>query len=85
MSSNNVVFVMKQIKKWHVLAWVEYHVFYSGCADDIPIEPNYADKYYKKFTDRSNALVYAHDVVNEIDVECAEEGFPGVEYGVWEI
>jgi len=62
-----------------------YHVFYSGCADNTPQSPDYTDKYYKRFEDRSNALTYAHDMVNKIDKESYVEGFSGVEYGVCEI
>lgn len=77
MSSNNIVWCMSYQGKWHV--------FYSGCADNTPTEPDYKDKHYKKFKYRSNALLSAHDVVNKIERE-AEQGWGlGVEYGVCEI
>ena len=77
MSSNNVVWVMPY--KGYL------HVFYSGCFDDDPVEPDYKDKYYKMFGDRSKALTYAHDIVNKIDEESLLDGMPGVEYGVCEV
>jgi len=61
------------------------HVFYSGCVDNIPTEPDTEDKYYKMFGDRSKALTYAHDVVKEINQESYAEGYAGVEYGVCEL
>ena len=77
MSANNVVLCMKYEGS--------YHVFYSGCADNDPKEPDYDNEYYKNFMDRIKALIYAHDTVNEIDKECNDVGFSGVEYGVMEI
>ncbi len=77
MSSNNVV--------WCMLYNKSYHVFYSGCADNTPNKPDYKDKRYMKFKYRSNALLYAHDVVEHINKESYDEGFAGVEYGVAEI
>jgi len=77
MSSNNVVWVFPY--KGYL------HVFYSGCIDNEPKEPDYDNKYYKMFGDRAKALTYAHDVVNKIDRESYAEGFPGIEYGVVEL
>ncbi len=77
MSSNNLVWCMSYKGK--------YHVFYSGCADNTPKEPDYTDKHYKEFEYRRNALVYAHNVVNRIGEEAYCQGFSGVEYGVCEI
>ena len=77
MSSNNVVWVM--------LYRGNFHVFYSGCFDDDPIEPDFKNEWYGRFPNREDALVYAHDVVNKINEECLEEGYAGVEYGVCEV
>lgn len=77
MSSNNVVWVMKYGRL--------YHVFYSGCYDNDPIEPDYDNRYYQKFDYRSEALEYAHDVVNQINKESHLTGMFGVEYGVQEL
>ena len=77
MSSNNVVWVMSY--KGYL------HVFYSGCIDNEPTEPDIDDEYYKMFGDRSKALTYAHDVVKKINKESYAEGFAGVEYGVCEL
>ena len=77
MSANNVVCCMLYNKA--------YHVFYSGCIDNTPTEPDYKDSAYKKFKYRPNALLYAHNVVNKINEESAKQGFTGVEYGVCEI
>ncbi len=77
MSANNVV--------WCMLYKKAYHVFYSGCMDNTPTEPDYKDKNYFKFSNRRNALLYAHNVVNNIDELSLQEGFVGVEYGVCEI
>lgn len=62
-----------------------YHVFYSGCADNTPKEPDREDSRYQNFRYRSNALVYAHDVVGFINNKSSKHGFVGVEYGVVEI
>jgi len=77
MSSNNVVWVMPY--RGYI------HVFYSGCIDNTPTKPDVNDKYYKLFGTRSGALMYAHNVVDKIDKESWNEGFPGVEYGVCEV
>jgi len=77
MSSNNVVWVMSY--KGYL------HVFYSGCIDNEPTEPDIDDEYYKMFGDRSKALTYAHDVVKKINKESYAEGFADVEYGVCEL
>ncbi|KKM03600.1 hypothetical protein LCGC14_1772830 [marine sediment metagenome] len=77
MSANNVVWCAKYKGSWHV--------FYSGCMDNTPAEPDYKDKRYSEFKYRSNALLYAHDVVDDINKESLKEGFVGVEYGVCEI
>jgi len=77
MSANNVVWVMKYKQS--------YHVFYSGCMDNTPTEPDYKDKYYKEFKFRPNALLHAHNVVNKINELSLQEGFTYVEYGVCEI
>ncbi len=77
MSANNVVWVMLYKKI--------YHVFYSGCMDNTPIEPDYKDQYYTKYYKRRDGLEYAHNIVNKINRESYEEGFVGVEYGVCEI
>ncbi len=61
MSANNVVWVMKYGRL--------YHVFYSGCFDNTPTEPDYKDKYYDRFDYRKDALEYGHDIVNKIYVE----------------
>ncbi len=77
MSANNVVWCAKYKGSWHV--------FYSGCMDNTPTEPDYKDKRYSEFKYRSNALLYAHDVVDDINKESLKEGFVGVEYSVCEI
>ena len=77
MSSNNVVWVMPYRGN--------FHVFYSGCFDNDPIEPDYENQYYDIFFNRAEALVYAHDVVSKINEESYAEGYAGVEYGVCEV
>ena len=77
MSANNIVWCMKYDES--------YHVFYSGCADNTPTEPDYKDKYYKNCKYRPDALLYAHDVVNKIDKDYLKDGYIGVEYGVCEL
>ena len=74
MSSNNVVWVMYHKKFWHV--------FYSGCFDNLPALPDYSDKWYKAFLFKKGALDYAHEVCEEIDEVARFEGYSGVEYGV---
>ena len=74
MSANNVVWVMKY-KGF-------FHVFYSGCMDNTPKEPDYEDKYYAEFKTRTQALNYANTVVWAINDEAYKEGHVGVEYGV---
>ena len=74
MSANNVVWIMRHEGLWHV--------FYSGCFDNTPKEPDYDDEYYNSFENKWIASIYANAVVEAIDKECAEDGFIGVEYGV---
>lgn len=77
MSANNLVWCMSYKGSWHV--------FYSGCADIDPKEPDYKDQYYGVFGYRNSALLYAHDILNKINKESYKAGFAGVEYGVCEI
>jgi len=77
MSANNIVWSME----YNSL----FHVFYSGCADNTPTKPDFFDKYYKSFMERKDALEYAHDIVNKIDIESELTGTIGVEYGVCEL
>ena len=77
MSANNVI--------WSMDFHGNFHVFYSGCFDNDPTVPDYEDQYYKSFTNRKDALVYAHDIVRKIDAESYEDGYIGVEYGVCEV
>ena len=62
-----------------------WHVFYSGCMDNTPTVPYYEDEYYNSFEKKSVASIYARAVVRDIDEECAEDGYIGVEYGVCEV
>lgn len=77
MSANNVV--------WCMLYKEYYHVFYSGCMDNTPTEPDYKNRHHKAFKYRSQALLYAHDVLNQIDEEAGKGWGRCVEYGVCEI
>jgi len=78
MSANNVIWVMKYQDK--------FHVFYSGCYDNIPKEPDKNAFGYRFYNKRAMALLYAHDLVKYIENEWSDSNFPAyVEYGVVEI
>jgi len=59
----------------------KYHVWYSSCIDCALKKPDRGNKYYKKFDQRADALLYAHDIDKEIT---RIFGF-GTEYGVMEL
>ena len=77
MSANNVVWIMEYGGTWHV--------FYSGCFDNTPTEPDYEDKHYNVFAKKNIALIYAREVVELIDEFSLRKGCIGVEYGVCEV
>jgi hypothetical protein len=57
MSADNVIFVTKYWRKWHV---------WHGSASNWPTRPDKNDRYYKKFNSRPAALEYAIDCVKKI-------------------
>ena len=78
MSANNVVWVFKD--------QLIYHIWYSGCYDNVPTKPNKTAFGWRHYLSRKKALVYAHDLVKYIEEEWSSDyGIAYVEYGVMEI
>ena len=59
MSANNVIWVL-YFKGY-------YHVWYSGCYDNVPRSPDQNGTFWKYFKTREEALVYGHDLVKRIE------------------
>ena len=77
-SSNNVV--------WVLFYKGYYHVWYSGCYDNVPKRPDQNGLNYQWFDSRKDALVYGHDVVKGIESIERPDGLPYIiEYGVVEL
>lgn len=72
MSANNVIWLMRYEN--------EFHVFYSGCVDNEPEQPDYKDEFYKKFEDKNKAILYGHSIIEKIEKEWGPCGY--VEYGL---